>query len=105
MDGERKGKEGDEEDEDKDENGKVKWFSRVGHQNINDFLCETYQMVPQLSTGYNLIPKLDLLVQVNPNPYTLIFFSHSKVKMLVLVMVFGDGKDLSSPMAVEGAKD
>ncbi|KDP31492.1 hypothetical protein JCGZ_15444 [Jatropha curcas] len=31
MDGERKGKEGDEEDEDKDENGKVKWLSRHPH--------------------------------------------------------------------------
>ena len=41
------------------------------------WLCEKLPIGTSIVKGYNLIPKLDLLVQVNPNPYTLIFLSHS----------------------------
>ncbi|KDP35331.1 hypothetical protein JCGZ_09490 [Jatropha curcas] len=56
--GEKKVSKGDEGDEDKDENGKVKWKSRES-STIAMILCE------KLSIGYNLIPKLYILVQAS----------------------------------------
>ena len=56
MDGERNGKEGDEEDEDKDENGKVTWRSRVGSR-ISMILCV------KLPNGTSIVKRLQLNTQ------------------------------------------